>query len=109
MAALVQSEFVDTFDEKLFIKGFSNMLVPTEFNKDRGLVLWHLLYNVYGDRISYLDSNLTHAENVTICDLETSRHVLGWCSEAKCYAGLFSPITQSHHLVSLTTWVYRCC
>ncbi|KAH8812294.1 hypothetical protein F5884DRAFT_855596 [Xylogone sp. PMI_703] len=85
MAGLAQAQHIDAFNNKLFIKGFSTMLIPTEHHED--LIIWHLLYNVDGNRISYLDSNVAHAENVTISDLERSRHVLGWCSEARCYAG----------------------
>lgn len=48
---------------------------------------WHLLYNKDGNRISYLDNAVPHAENVSAFDLEKARHVFGWCSEVKYYAG----------------------
>ncbi|KAI9764589.1 MAG: hypothetical protein M1840_008318 [Geoglossum simile] len=70
---------------KVFIKGFSTMLVPTKQSGD--LLIWHLLYNKDGDRISYLDNTVPHVENISVFDLEKARHVLGWCSEVRNYAG----------------------
>jgi hypothetical protein len=88
LAGLVQAKHADVFDNKLFIKGFSSLLIPTEFIRDKNQILWHLLYNVDGNRISYLDGIGDHAEHITIADLETNRHILGWCSDARCYAGM---------------------
>lgn len=85
MARLAQTRHINTFDNKIFIKGFSTMLVLTKHNEE--LLIWHLLYNKDGDRISYLDNHVIHAEKISISDLESSRHVLGWCSEVRYYAG----------------------
>lgn len=85
MAGLTGTERVNRFNGKLFIKGFSSMLVPTKHNGD--VLMWHLLYNQDKTRISYLDVTVPHAANISVSDLETSRHVLGWCSEGKYYAG----------------------
>jgi hypothetical protein len=85
MARLAQTKLANIFNGKLFIKGFSIMLIPTKHARD--LVIWHLLYNKYGNRISYLENTVPHAENVSIFDLEKNRHILGWCSEVKTYAG----------------------
>ena len=49
-------------DGKLSIKGFSTMLIPTKCSG--GLVNWHLLYNKDGNRLSYLDNNSPHAEEL---------------------------------------------
>lgn len=85
MAGLAQTQRANTFNGKLFIKGFSTMLVPTKHSGD--LLIWHLLYNREGNRISYLDNTVPHAENVSVFNLGEARHVLGWCSEIRNYAG----------------------
>ncbi|OAP62831.1 hypothetical protein AYL99_02058 [Fonsecaea erecta] len=84
MAGLADTQLVDMFDNKLFIKGFSTLLIPTRLSE--GLLTWHLLYKD-GDRISYLDSDIAHAEGLQLSDLENVRHVLGWCSEIRYNAG----------------------
>lgn len=85
MAGLAQTSRADTFNGKLFIKGFSTMLIPTKCSE--GLVNWHLLYNKDGNRLSYLDNNFPHAKEVGAFHLELSRHVIGWCLEVKINAG----------------------
>ncbi|KAK6826419.1 hypothetical protein RU639_005434 [Aspergillus parasiticus] len=87
LAGIVHASRVDAFRDKLFIKGFSSLLIPTEHIRDQNQILWHLRYNVHGDRISYLDGIESHAGHITLADLESSRHILGWCSDARCYAG----------------------
>ncbi|GES56827.1 purine and uridine phosphorylase [Aspergillus terreus] len=87
LAGLVHASRVDAFRDKLFIKGFSSLLIPTEHIRDQDQIMWHLRYNVRGDRISYLDGIGSHAGNITLADLESSRHIIGWCSDARCYAG----------------------
>jgi hypothetical protein len=85
MAGLVRTRRINTFNGKLFIKGFSTMLVPTRLSGD--LLIWHLLYNKSGSRISYLDNTVAYADNANAVDLEKTRHIVGWCSEVKYYAG----------------------
>ncbi|KAF7113950.1 hypothetical protein CNMCM5793_006133 [Aspergillus hiratsukae] len=87
LAGLVQANQVDAFSDKLFIKGFSSLLIPTEYIRDQDEMIWHLRYNVHGDRISYLDGIGAHVGHITLADLESSRHILGWCSDARFYAG----------------------
>lgn len=87
LAGAVHASRVDAFRDKLFIKGFSSLLIPTEHIRDQNQILWHLRYNVRGDRISYLDGIESHVGHITLTDLESSRHILGWCSDARCYAG----------------------
>ncbi|KJK62616.1 Phosphorylase superfamily protein [Aspergillus parasiticus SU-1] len=87
LAGAVHASRVDAFRGKLFIKGFSSLLIPTEHIRDQNQILWHLRYNVRGDRISYLDGIESHVGHITLTDLESSRHILGWCSDARCYAG----------------------
>ena len=85
MAGLARTKCINTFNNKIFIKGFATMLVPTQFSG--GLLIWHLLYNKSGERISYLDSQGTHAESISLSDLEGSRHILGWCQNVRYCAG----------------------
>lgn len=85
MTRLAQTRFADTFGNKLFIKGFSTMLVPTK--QVGNLLIWHLIYNKERNRISYLDNTVPHADNVGVSDVLKARHVLGWCSEVRYYAG----------------------
>lgn len=88
LAGLAQATQVDVFSDKLFIKGFSSLLIPTEYIRDQDQMMWHLRYNVHRDRISYLDGIGAHVGHITLADLESSRHILGWCSDAKFYAGM---------------------
>lgn len=85
MARLVRAQRADSFNGKLYIKGFAAMLVPTKSHTD--LLIWHLLYNKDGTRISYLDNTFPHTENVSPLDFVKVRHVIGWCSEVRNYAG----------------------
>ncbi|KAH6873464.1 hypothetical protein B0T10DRAFT_466249 [Thelonectria olida] len=80
MTLLTRTRYVDEFGLGMFIKGFSTMLIPIK--RSDGMIYWHLLFNKNPEeRISYLDCRLEHAA-VQKADLETSRHVLGWCSDA---------------------------
>ncbi|KAH8122267.1 hypothetical protein LI328DRAFT_157702 [Trichoderma asperelloides] len=96
MAGLAQTQRVNRFKEKIYIKGFSTMLVPTQKHTD--VICWHLIYNKDGKRISYLDDYMDQDQHIGQLDLESYRHVLGWCSEAKLYAGsagAHHPVTHS--------------
>lgn len=85
MAGLARTQRVDRFKERVYIKGFSTMLVPTKLDED--ILYWHLIYNKAGSRISYLDGFVDREQNFGSLDVESFRHILGWCSEAKFYAG----------------------
>lgn len=100
MAGLARTRRVDRFDGKVYIKGFSTMLVPTKRNKD--ILCWHLIYNKDGGRISYLDDYMDQEQNVGRLDLESLRHVLGWCSEARFYAGTNCSSKPSLKILLLT-------
>ncbi|KAK5997703.1 Conidiophore development regulator abaB [Cladobotryum mycophilum] len=96
MAALVRTQRVDRFRESTYIKGFSTMLVLMKRVGD--ILCWHLLYKKDGSRISYLDDHLDKERYTGRSDLEGLRHVVGWCSEAKSYAGSAEahyPVTHS--------------
>ncbi|KAJ8113914.1 hypothetical protein ONZ43_g5031 [Nemania bipapillata] len=96
MAGLAGTQRLDRFNEKVYIKGFSTMLIPTRRNED--IICWHLIYNKDGCRISYLDDHVDQEQHIGHLDLESFRHVLGWCSEATFYAGSAQaqhPVTHS--------------
>ncbi|KAL6908620.1 hypothetical protein GGI43DRAFT_420352 [Trichoderma evansii] len=66
MTALVRTRYVNSFNSKTYIKGFSSI------HPD--------------DHISYMDCSVNHAD-VKLSELESTRHVIGWCSEAVTTAG----------------------
>ncbi|KAJ8133149.1 hypothetical protein O1611_g470 [Lasiodiplodia mahajangana] len=107
MVALTGTKYLNTFNSNLFIKGFNTMLVPVKKSEDS--LIWHLLHSKNPtERISYLSSDLK-SMNLTIVDLEKSRHVLGWCDDAISIVGTTRaiydiersrlPKTHSHHLL----------
>ncbi|KID99359.1 Pfs domain protein, partial [Metarhizium majus ARSEF 297] len=85
MAHLAGTRHIQLFNNKIFIKGFSIMLVPTRHSDN--IFFWHLLSKKNGDRISYLDSDGSHVEETNLYDLETSRHILGWSSSVRYLTG----------------------
>lgn len=90
MARLGQAKYLTSFDRSIFLKGFSTMLFPT-WQAD-GTIFWHLLYNEDRRRISYRDCRVHHhrnssLENISYPEVERSRHVVGWSSAVKVYAG----------------------
>ncbi|KAI0869167.1 hypothetical protein GGS24DRAFT_174111 [Hypoxylon argillaceum] len=89
MAKLIQARRVTCFDQKVFIKSFSAIIFPMLQVAD--CVVWHLLSNGIS-HISYVDPRIRHLINqsqteVGVFDLATSRHILGWSSNVKSYAG----------------------
>lgn len=91
MADLAEAKRVTEIDGRLLIKGFSTLFVPTKCVDD--LVIWHMVYNEDDSRISYfdlrgVDISGTSVNGLTFSALESSRHVLGWCSVAKNLAGV---------------------
>jgi hypothetical protein len=87
MAAMTDTRYINIFNCGAFIKGFSSMLVPTGRSED--VLLWHHLYKKNaGEHISYWDFQLPYLD-VGMSQLETSRHILGWCSDADSLVGMF--------------------
>jgi len=85
-ANLIDARQLHNFAGQLFLKGFSAMLTPVE--AVGGVVLWHLSYNATGKRVSYLDAapgSVTARPSISV--LRSSRHVIGWCSDASYLAG----------------------
>lgn len=92
IAELAGSERANEFDGKVFIKGFSTMLVATRITED--LLIWHYVYNRWG-RISYFDHKLQDTDNISLLQLDTARHVVGWCSDCMFYAGKCWPPSRT--------------
>lgn len=85
VGGLVGSERATEFDNKIFIKGFSAMLIATRVAEN--LLVWHYLHNDKGERISYLDHELQSIGDISLFQLDTARHVVGWCSKCEYFAG----------------------
>jgi len=92
MAGLAEATHATDFDGGIVIKGFSAMFIPTA-RIDRS-VLWHLIYDEKGDRLSYCSVNehtrcpiTTGSEGVDFSLLSFSRNFLGWASFAVLKAG----------------------
>ena len=83
--ALMQRPLVNVFDNKLYVKSFSAMLIPTGRNKD--LVKWHYVYKNDGNYLDFLETDVQHAGIVGKDDLMSCRHVVGWCPQAKFHTG----------------------
>ena len=85
IAGILQVKRAHIFEDVLFIKGYSVMLVPSK--QSDGVLVWHLFYNADGSRISYLDNKLPPLKDVGFWNLQASRHIVGWCSNANNCAG----------------------
>jgi hypothetical protein len=90
MASLVRTRRVSVFGGKVFLKGFCTMLVPTKRAGD--MVIWHVLFNESGEHISYSDKRVRELagnfeENLRPSDLDTARHIVGWCTNVEHRAG----------------------
>ncbi|KAH7140297.1 hypothetical protein B0J13DRAFT_637783 [Dactylonectria estremocensis] len=64
MAGLAQAQYLNIFCSRPIIKGFSTMF-----------------------HISFTQGVTCYALSASIPEIERSRHILGWCSEAKLFAG----------------------
>ena len=85
IAGLLGAKRAHIFSDVVFIKGYSAMLVPSK--QSDGLLVWHVFHNADGSRISYLDNDLPPLQDFGFWNLQAFRHVVGWCSSAKSYAG----------------------
>lgn len=108
MAGLAQSPRATVFNRQLYIKGFSTLLVPTAYVGN--IIKWHLLYNEDGSYISYLDKRAQElrtigSKQINFLDLESSRHILGWCRRVQNHAGIFHTIT-TEDLVDMIMLIY---
>ncbi|KAK4442732.1 hypothetical protein QBC34DRAFT_431355 [Podospora aff. communis PSN243] len=92
MAQLVGTSKISIFGGKFLIKGYSAVLVPTR--KRRGFVYWHLVsgHGQDDDYVSYSDPRVMaclqqYPDDLSVSDLERSRHILGWSSHVDNCAG----------------------
>ncbi|PWY75504.1 hypothetical protein BO70DRAFT_340587 [Aspergillus heteromorphus CBS 117.55] len=85
LAGLTQTNRLGYFAERTVIKGFSTMLLATKRAPD--ILIWHLLLKRDGSRISYLESNKHDGGHFNNDVINSSRHIVGWCSEVRYYAG----------------------
>lgn len=85
IAGLAGSDRAVEFNGRVFIKGFSTMLVAIKLRGD--LLMWHYLFNTKSERISYLDLALQVPNDISLLQLDTARHVVGWSPDCKYYAG----------------------
>jgi hypothetical protein len=97
MATLTATTRLNSFNGKWVIKGFSTMLLPTHYEKD--IMMWHLLYDAKGERISYSQGTKLSTVETHISSFQTARHILGWCSQSRLYAGLIP--SSTYHIVSV--------
>jgi hypothetical protein len=93
-ADLLYANSVATFNGRPIIKGFSSLLYPIHYRN--GIVFWHLITNSDGERISHADPRVGSGSEIEPSqlshnDLETARHVVGWCRDVKLLAGKFYP------------------
>ncbi|PVH69816.1 hypothetical protein DL98DRAFT_393071, partial [Cadophora sp. DSE1049] len=90
VAKLAQARRVTAFGGQIFVKGFCAMLVLARRLGD--VSVWHLMVNKDESHISYLDPRLSdllcdHTDDVELSSLESARHIVGWCRDAKSHAG----------------------
>ncbi|KAK6855499.1 hypothetical protein PG995_007650 [Apiospora arundinis] len=86
IAELTQCSHAINSAGNVYIKGFNTMLVAEEIVDD--VIVWHALYRNDGERISHIDYRFTQKQSgFGGVNLRASRHVVGWCSEAKIWAG----------------------
>lgn len=97
MALLVDSDTIFRVGERLILKGFCSLLVAVEATKD--LIIWHLLFNPSGERISFCDARIAGlsgiaTSDISLKDLESRRHIVGWCRDVKEYSGKRRPLLR---------------
>ena len=85
LIALADASSITSFNDKALIKGYSTMLIPVR--QVDNMIIWHLLYNEDGSRISYIDCRVADLTHIDPLNLETCRHILGWCSRARSFVG----------------------
>lgn len=103
MTTLSDARYLTTFNGKTVLKGFSTVLLPMRQQDD--LIIWHLLVDVSGARISYLDPRIQKGILISSDNMQNTRHILGWCSEALKNIGMTHTepnIEEWHVLTSMT-------
>jgi hypothetical protein len=85
MIRLAGARRVTIFNNRLVIKGYSTLLVPMKCHSNT--IMWHLIFDKQGNRISYLSDIVSQGAEVSYSVLERCRHILGWCSRGISFAG----------------------
>lgn len=81
MPGQIQANRVTYFDGRIYIKGYEAFLAPSRLEGD--LVVWRMLYNDNGNRISYLKIPVDKSvEELDINGLGCKRHIVESCSRA---------------------------
>ncbi|KAL7954533.1 hypothetical protein V8C34DRAFT_294153 [Trichoderma compactum] len=81
MTTLADARYLTTFEDRTLVKGFSTALIPTAIHGS--IILWHLLVNESGARISYRDPRIEQGILIEPGNLKGARHILGWCMNAQ--------------------------
>ena len=84
MAELAGSSRVTEWNNRIFIKGYSTMLVAIKSVAE--CLVWHYYHGKPGQRLSYMDCS-QEAEAFDTSRLAQVRHIIGWCSASKYCTG----------------------
>ncbi|UNI20829.1 hypothetical protein JDV02_006880 [Purpureocillium takamizusanense] len=90
MGQLLNTNKTSIFKGMILLKGVSSMLVPA--GRHEGFILWHLISNHNGSYLSYSDPRVErirkdYLKELSMGELELSRHIVGWCAEAINHTG----------------------
>ncbi|KAJ1324543.1 adenosylhomocysteine nucleosidase [Microdochium nivale] len=87
MATLTQTQYLNHFgpNQHTMLKGFSAMAYPISQHGDT--TGWHVLTNEDGSHLSFAKGLGDDPLNINLQTVEQSRHILGWCTDAKSNAG----------------------
>ena len=85
LSKLVRAKTLEDFNERLYLQGFSSMLVSA--GAQDGMVYWHHVFNDTGRAISYLDIDRERTAQVHWVEAERARHIVGWSPEITYHAG----------------------
>jgi hypothetical protein len=105
IASLIEAHQVVRIDDKIVMKGFSSLLVATA--ADGPFIMWHALTSSKpNERISYFDPQIKEStfgkgDLPLLRSLESSRHVIGWCSEVTEFCGKIS----TKRWVNISCWL----
>lgn len=92
LSGLTQCSRINKYGERPFLKGFSTLLTPVRKLNDT--VLWHLSFNADNSRIPYPDVAELSDLSLELGFLTEARHIVGWCSEARHYTGMFYVLSR---------------
>ncbi|KAK2607654.1 hypothetical protein N8I77_006317 [Diaporthe amygdali] len=90
MIALANSRRLSRFKGFFSIKGFCSIILPTRLQGN--FIYWHLVTNLDGKYISYTNDKVRrlwreYPPGLSTENLQTSRHILGWCDNIQNLAG----------------------